>query len=108
MQSIRKLIRSVKSSTIEKKVQQATDNHILWGQAHPDKRRVRPHMRVTWSVSEKRYVSKWMKKNRDKPLRTMYEYIQTCQRARCIFHAHHVDLDKLAYIFKEFKKTLFV
>ena len=75
-----------------------------WGSNHPDKRSVLDaDMRVTWTADEVNYVRKWIRSNPCSPVRKLYDDVHCSALARQIFHGHHVDIDKLSYIFKKLK-----
>ena len=80
----------------------------VWGKLHPDKRSPTDGLdiRVPWSEAERDYVRKWIIANPDVPVRLLYEDVHACGVARDIFHAHHVELDKISYMFKLLRKTV--
>lgn len=80
----------------------------VWGKYHPDTRTAidGANIRVPWSEAERGYVRKWIIDNPDVPVRLLYEDVQACNVARDIFHAHHVELDKISYMFKLLRKTV--
>ena len=77
-----------------------------WGKLHPDRRPYISSMRVAWSDEEVRYVRAWITKNPSLPVRCLYDNVHCCPIAREIFHSHHVDLDKIAYMFKRERHEL--
>ena len=80
----------------------------IWGKLHPDKRSPTDGLdiRVPWSEAERGYVRKWIVGNPDVPVRLLYEDVCACNVARDIFHSHHVELDKISYMFKLIRKTV--
>lgn len=78
----------------------------IWGRMHPDQRTVIQgvNMRVSWSKSEIRYVQNWLNINVNSPVRHLYQDIQVDPHARDIFHEHHSEVDKIAYIYKLLRK----
>lgn len=74
---------------------------LPWGIRHPDKRPIHDRsMRVKWSNAEVQYVRHWLSLNNDAPVRKLYDDVHKCSEARNIFHQHHTDLDRLAYMYK--------
>ena len=47
----------------------------------------------------------WMADHYGMPVRLLYEDVHKDAEAREIFHQHHVDLDKIEYMFKKIKKV---
>ena len=80
----------------------------IWGKLHPDKRSPTDgvDIRVLWSEAERGYVLKWIVDKPDVPVRLLYEDVHACNVARDIFHSHHVELDKISYMFKLIRKTV--
>jgi hypothetical protein len=78
-----------------------------WGSAHPDKRVCveGSNIRVKWTSQEKDWIEKWLGENWDSPVRCLYNAIHCDKFARSIFHAHHVDIDKVDYMFKQLKNN---
>jgi hypothetical protein len=42
------------------------------------------------------------------PVRRLYEVVQSCDQARKIFHANHVEKDKLDYMFKLVRSEMYM
>lgn len=80
-----------------------TDSDVLWGKDHPDMRIVSPTMRVIWTTQEVDYISQWIQSNPHLPVRSLCDEVHNCSIARNIFHANHVAVDKLSYMFKKLR-----
>ena len=79
---------------------------VLWGKDHPDIRIVSPTMRVIWTTQEVDYISQWINSNPHLPVRSLCDEVHNCSVARNIFHANHVPVDKLSYMFKKLGKVM--
>ena len=81
------------------------DESYSWGICHPDKRGgLDQDMRVKWSDAEVQYVRHWLNLNAGSLVRVLYDDIHKCPEARKLFHPHHIEIDKLSYIYKKLNR----